>query len=494
MQKKQILNYLSDCYHGKDSIASQKKMFMAGQGVYARLFSKDCSPTINGNTVSEYSLILHSYLVRQDDRIVKVGSTITEDIISSSTLRNMKQINGMTLFEAGNEALKNSKKAMAITQEFLDSNNNLPSGNNLEDYLDHVLREMYNNHFKKTKDDLVQDVDDDTESLNNDKKEAENQEENSSVPPSGWFFKGFWAFYLFGPFPKDNELSTLLTINDLSDFYTNKTVVGRQHARSKRAAESTAGDNPSKAESTSKIPSPFKRGLSVRDRLTATTIAQASDDQKMRKNEQHVLLLTRYIDSLHKSLELAYRRAERTGDYSIADNLEARIEQKRQEMDKIEQNITETGDNEMVTSLLISLQQNASASSVNTTPEGLIVSHENRMEKSIRRGSLSSRSSVPPFAGFKSATTSINESDDEATDNIQKCAAAFGGLCGVGNYIKGSIQHYCFVCKLPLHGGVCGHLLSELPKETKEKFINCDVEHAPVSSLVCKTCLFSVGV
>jgi hypothetical protein len=299
---------LFESFHGKGNIAAQKKIFMAGQGIYARLFTQDSTPSVNGNVVSENSMILHSYLVRLDDRIIKVGPTITEDIISSATLSTDKLISGDNLWSAASEAHKNCKKALAIAEDYLDDKKNLPSGHNLEDYLNHVLQEMYVSLKEK---------DDEKETPANDEEDADStQRQNDSsektVLPSGWFFKGFWAFYLYGPFPSDNEPASLLEINDLSEFYTNKAILGRKHARSKRSADSETST--AAAATTSSTASPFKRGLSLRDRLTATTIAQTSDEQKLRKNEQQVLVLTKILESLHQSIELAYRRADRTGD------------------------------------------------------------------------------------------------------------------------------------------------------------------------------------
>jgi hypothetical protein len=148
MQKKQLFNSLFDCFHGKGTTASQKKMFMAGQAPYSKLFSQDGSGNVSG---APSDLVVHSFLARLDDRLIKVGSIVTEDIIGSSTLKTGKVINGETLVVAANEALKNCKKALAIANEFLDSNKNIPSGKTIEDYLDFVPQRMYEEHFHKQK-------------------------------------------------------------------------------------------------------------------------------------------------------------------------------------------------------------------------------------------------------------------------------------------------------------------------------------------------------
>jgi hypothetical protein len=327
-QKKHLISSLSDCFHGKGNIASQKRLFMSGHGSYGRLFTKDGgTPTINaaGNAVSDSSYVIHPFLVRQDERKIKIGSTITEDIVGSSTMKTDKLINGDTLYSAGNEALKNCKKALAFSNEFLDSNQNLPSGQTLEDYLNYILQQMYLDFSKqKTKggnpiinDDLVEEQDDDDDSASGRKPSAMETNETTTTVPPGWFFKGFWAFYLFGPYPKDNEGSTLLQIKDLSDFYNkNKSVVGRKHARSAKSEASTFTSDSQKQGQPlpSTTSSPFKRGISLHDRLTAASIAVMTESQKMHKFDQQIFALRSYTESLHQSLKFEFEIGKTTND------------------------------------------------------------------------------------------------------------------------------------------------------------------------------------
>ena len=49
-----------------------------------------------------------------------------------------------------------------------------------------------------------------------------------------------------------------------------------------------------------------------------------------------------------------------------------------------------------------------------------------------------------------------------------QCAAQH--LCGMRPIIMTNPQHYCVNCRDPLHGSLCGYLITELPPE-----VNIDV-------------------
>jgi hypothetical protein len=315
------------------------------------------------------------------------------------------------------------------------------------------------------------------------------QDATTTVLLDGWFFKGFWAFYLFGPYPKDNDESTLLEIEDLNEFYTkNKSLLGRKHARSTQSGISSFESSSQRQEHKTQLSSPFKRGISLSDKLTAATIASITESQKIRKHDQQIFSLRSSIDSLQQSLQFEYEIGKSMNDLTRFKDLLKKLDAAREELETIrKRNLEYEGENEFVTSVLLSMQQQSSStlSGAAVTPKDLTI-HTDGIEK---RASFSS--SISNISAFHSVEK--NRECDSPTmmdeNQLRKCAAAHSGKCGAGTYIKGEIQHYCFNCKLPLHGGVCGELISELTMETKKKFTRCNFEDAPGLSMVCNSCL-----
>ena len=81
------------------------------------------------------------------------------------------------------------KKALAYAHEFLDLGGQLPSGKNVSDLLEHVIKQMWNNdsnNNKKNKKNTV--VIDATTTTTTTEKKAR---------PNNWVFKGYVAFCLF---------------------------------------------------------------------------------------------------------------------------------------------------------------------------------------------------------------------------------------------------------------------------------------------------------
>eukprot|EP00956_Cyclotella_meneghiniana_P016141 scaffold25361_cov66-Cyclotella_meneghiniana.AAC.1 len=78
-----------------------------------------------------------------------------------------------------------------------------------------------------------------------------------------------------------------------------------------------------------------------------------------------------------------------------------------------------------------------------------------------------------------------------------RLACAARHLCSLNLPVQDPPQHHCANCSDPLHGGVCGHLLSELPPDI---FIHPDLYSdraksllGNASALICFYCTDSLN-
>ena len=108
------------------------------------------------------------------------------EVLQRATLKSADKVAGRTLYNQALDAIKNGKKALAYSEEYL-SNGKDPSGHNETDLLEYVIGKMW--------------------------EELEKKDDNS-VRKDGYTFPGYVAFCLFA-----NPMSTL-PIQRLINFTT----------------------------------------------------------------------------------------------------------------------------------------------------------------------------------------------------------------------------------------------------------------------------------
>ena len=337
----EIKSTVAEAFHGHGKSAKQYELFLNGADDYEHLFLADATPNgvpPKGNGVGNYFLEIPTYLSRTEDFKTRVGTTLTEHVLTLSTLKGKNKITGLTLYGAANEALKNCKKALAIANEYL-IDGEPPSGHTLEDYLNHVLKEFYRRYKSPPK--RLEDQDDDIES----NAQESNLSEGENVPamPEEWFFKGFWAFYLYGPYPHRLPC-TLLNLNDISEI--NKADAGREAARKKAKTGARLPDPNSQ--------SPFKKGITLQERMFAANIAQTSDKHKQRIwSDRNAALQAKFASLVQYHASLSTLAAH-SGDYSQVDTISSEIQKVLAEMNDAS-NKVDRSENPMVKQLLNSI-------------------------------------------------------------------------------------------------------------------------------------------
>ena len=203
------------CNKPNDEHVSQVEQLLEGIGVFSCLFERTDPPDIETATSDPNSppppptLVLPLTLHCIEGREIIVGNkSIDKSMLTRRNLTNPVDIKGDTLYRHAKEVEANCKKALAIClsedSPYRAYNGTFPSGTNRDDYLKWIRTEMYSLEQKAPIHDLI----DNNEKTNNDgeeEKESMEEQDDDEVIKLGdeEYFKGFFAFALWGFIPPD---------------------------------------------------------------------------------------------------------------------------------------------------------------------------------------------------------------------------------------------------------------------------------------------------
>ena len=132
----------------ENNVASQIRMLIEGNHLrYKQLFIK-----INTDAGTK-TIVAPLYSPNRDTKEIQVGTNLTYIILARASVwtnDSNNVISELTLYRQAVETFKNGKKALAYANEFLDSGGHLPSGKNVSDLLEHVVKEMWIDLNKNT--------------------------------------------------------------------------------------------------------------------------------------------------------------------------------------------------------------------------------------------------------------------------------------------------------------------------------------------------------
>ena len=136
------------------------------------------------------TIVAPLYSPNRDTKEIQVGTNLTYIILARASVwtnDSNNVISELTLYRQAVETFKNGKKALAYANEFLDSGGHLPSGKNVSDLLEHVVKEMWIDLNKNTNKKNTVVIDTTTTTTTTKTKGR----------PKNWVFKGYVAFCLF---------------------------------------------------------------------------------------------------------------------------------------------------------------------------------------------------------------------------------------------------------------------------------------------------------
>jgi hypothetical protein len=214
MTQKSMFQFLEDQFHGNDAagIVSQVSQVVNGLPPYNALYKKQTDIVTNSSvssSASVTSLVLKKE-ISQSEAVIIAGRDITVSVLENTTKTSKELVKGRKLFNDANTALKNIRKAWAVLKDlpevsFVDNEIEYKSGVTAEEVKGKLLDGMHQLLKGKT-------------SLDKNNKEEED-EDNTAINnfadqprPAGWFFQGWMAFLLFGPFADEKERLDLISI------------------------------------------------------------------------------------------------------------------------------------------------------------------------------------------------------------------------------------------------------------------------------------------
>lgn len=245
-------------YHGKKPHRpSQIEMLCKGHGSYRALYnlSQVTVTSKNGSTESVNRLFLKPSLHLDLNVNYRADIELVTEDLERKTVNNPLLVTGRSLHVLAKKGVSFYRKALSFASKKWDVKKNEPieSGCNVDDVIDYVRREMYNEMYDIQREDSdidddyneLDEVDDATSNRDEDKETNDGEEINNETedtcaepnpkPPSpkdsqkaptnkrihdddipnNWFFPGFFAFVVFGPFADPNDRLACFEIEDL---------------------------------------------------------------------------------------------------------------------------------------------------------------------------------------------------------------------------------------------------------------------------------------
>jgi hypothetical protein len=218
MKLKDIHNFLEDLYHGnpKTGVISQVYQVINGLPPFDKLYNKQTEMVVTGSVdanTNAVSLVLKPDLCQSESMYI-AGRDITRTVLEKTTFTNESLMRGRKLFNDGNGALKNIRKALALLKEipeitFDDDEIVYRSGVTADEVKQKLLDKMHNHLKGKTsvEESELAANQKSTEDMTADDAVEETVEE---IRPPGWMFQGWMAFVLFGPFADKKDRLDLL--------------------------------------------------------------------------------------------------------------------------------------------------------------------------------------------------------------------------------------------------------------------------------------------
>jgi hypothetical protein len=255
MPQRAIFTCLDEAFHGsvEKGYVSQIDQIIGGLSPFDDLFERNTdvvTASANISISSSTSLVLKKELSRSEVSII-VGRDITKGILERTSFKeDSVLISGRTLYSIGKGCLRTIRKALACLSNLAEveaihsEGITYKSGVTESEVKERLLDEMFKLlKGKASLDDEPEDFGE--EGTDDNKPAADNEvdnENNLEQRPSNWFFHGWIAFNLFGPFAPTKRRLSLLEIgkNENDNKKKSSRATSRIAEKSEKAVERDA--------------------------------------------------------------------------------------------------------------------------------------------------------------------------------------------------------------------------------------------------------------
>jgi hypothetical protein len=212
-----------DIYHGiardKNSVG-MIDLFISGEGDFGRLFKEPERSITSKDSSASPRFEINPFLTRVPRQLI-LDPLKYRNYLERSTMSRKRSalLSGRAILAKAKEVSKKVKIANSYAKLHL-VNDDLPSGEDIEDYLQTIVECMVEEEDKEKKEKKAADDKDSDEDDDNDNEEdgaVGNVDDDHGVAATTaaattavatkkpldptWFFKGFWTFYMYGPYP-----------------------------------------------------------------------------------------------------------------------------------------------------------------------------------------------------------------------------------------------------------------------------------------------------
>lgn len=310
MTQRTMYSVIDKLYHGakEKQIIAQVDQLINCRSPYSTLFEKrhDLVTGTGAAAVQVNCFVLKSDICRLDTPII-LGRDVTKELLERTSFKkDSALITGKTLVRVAQDSLRNIKKALAListldaVQSFTGEGIVCKSGHTELDVKEQLLDKMY--ELLQGKMTAMEDDDDDIIDGG-----EENDATKSILRPSSWFFSGWFALVIFGPFAEQKDRLTLLEIGQSLD---------DKKKKSSRAASRVVEAKQKDVERANNIgidSSITHRGIKTTTAFTQqvslANLAVKKEEQEQAEKDSRVFTINAEMKSQTSKIERLERRA-----------------------------------------------------------------------------------------------------------------------------------------------------------------------------------------
>jgi hypothetical protein len=350
MTVRKIDSKFDEMFHGTKDVISHLEMVIKGIAPYDQMFDESVSiVTSSFGDANPSNLVLsRNHFLLDKDYVM--GRHFTKTFLANKTTSGLGGlVRGRALHSIAKKSLANMKKALAFlrmlpeVEELTKEGVVFKSGIGEEEVKSKLLDLMYIELNGKPDDEKADEItvdDEDDGNIINVSPESENGRlpDAAKSRPFGWFFSGWFAFCLFGPFV--NEHQRLTIFEEGSNKQDNLKINGRAAKREVEKKESDIHRN-NDNNTDRGISMTMKIGFATLE-LKSKEIEMKSQQLSQQEKEGKIIALNLAIQDLNQDIDRAEQRAHRfCPEYDDEHTMWVKVNILETEKEKLKQHLHE---------------------------------------------------------------------------------------------------------------------------------------------------------
>jgi Ethanolamine utilisation protein EutA len=302
---------MNELYHGASDkkIISQVDLLIHARPPYSDLFEKRNDLITGTAAVQANCNVLKSEICRVDAPII-LGRDITKALLERTSFKkDSALITGKTLVRVAQDSLRNIKKALAListldaVQSFTSDGVVCKSGHTELDVKEQLLDKMF--ELLQGKMSVMEDDEDEPNEV------VGEDVTKLNIRPASWFFSGWFALMIFGPFAEQKDRLSLLEIGQSLD--DKKKRSGRATSRvaeAKQKDEARANNVGIGSETAQRG---VKSTAAFTQQISLANLAVKKEEQDQAEKDSRVFAINAEMKSQTLKIDRLERRATQYG-------------------------------------------------------------------------------------------------------------------------------------------------------------------------------------